>query len=88
MIQERWLEGRGKIKKEEGWGELTYGELGTYCLNDADLTYELFMFKGGLTFNLIISLVRMANLAIYQVSRNKISDWVKSTFYYIFPESV
>jgi len=75
------LLGRGKIKNEKTFEWLTYMELGSYCLNDAELTLELLTFKKGITINLILSLVRMSNLTIYQVTRNRISDWVRSTFY-------
>jgi DNA polymerase I len=77
------LLGRGKIKFDKYIESLNYIELANYCINDSDLTYELVTFGHNVMFNLIMSLVRMANLSIYQVTRNKISDWVRSTMYYM-----
>jgi DNA polymerase I len=77
------LLGRGKIKFDKYIESLNYVELANYCINDSDLTYALCAFDNHTMFNLIISLVRMSNLSIYQVTRNKISDWVKSTMFYM-----
>jgi len=81
------LLGKGKLDYKEGqdWvsvGDLTYMDLGRYCLQDAELTYELLTFKDNITLNLIFSLSKMANLPVAEFCRRKISDWIKSTFYY------
>jgi DNA polymerase I len=77
------LLGKGKLKFDKFIESLSYVELANYCVNDAQLTYELFTFGNHTMFNLIIVLMRMANLSIYQITRNKISDWVLSTMFYI-----
>lgn len=76
------LLGKGKIHLEKPISQLDYAELGRYCLNDAVLTYELATFDNGIVLNLIFALARIANLTLSQVCRNKISSWVRSTFYY------
>jgi len=80
------LLGKGKLMTDSEWlpiGQLTYADLGRYCLRDAELTYELLTFKNNVTINLMLSLTRMANLPIGELTRHKISDWIKSTFYYL-----
>ena len=74
---------RGKIQLDKYMDNLTYIELANYCANDADLTYELCTFENNAMLNLILALTRMANLSIYQITRNKISDWVKSSMFYM-----
>lgn len=70
-----------KLKKSIEW--LDYVTLANYCLKDSELTYKLLTFNNGITINLILSLARMANLTIHQLTRHAISDWVRSTFYYL-----
>lgn len=82
------LLGKGKIdyKGDEDWvsvGDLSYTDLGRYCLNDSELTYELLTFKNNVTLNLILTLAKMANLPVPGVVRQKISSWIRSMFYYI-----
>lgn len=74
----------GKEKLEfKNFLDHTLLELARYCLNDAVLTLELMTNNNNTMLNLILSLTRMANISIYQLTRNRIGDWVKSTFFYL-----
>lgn len=77
------LLGKNKIKLEKYIERLSYVELANYCMNDGDLTFLLLSKDNYSMFHLMIILSRMANLSLYQITRNKIGDWVRSTLFYI-----
>jgi DNA polymerase elongation subunit (family B) len=74
---------KGKIKGEHEWvGEMTYEELITYCLGDANLTIELTTYSDNVVMNLILVLARLGYMPIEMVSRKPISQWIRSFIYY------
>ena len=75
------LLGKEKIKVTKPISELSVDEIVEYCMNDADLTYELASMKENLVLNLILVLSRISKLPMENVSRQSISNWIKSYFY-------
>lgn len=74
---------KGKLKGDEKWvAKMTYHDLIRYCVNDAELTYELTEFNDDLVMNLILVLTRLSRLPMENVSRNAISTWIKSFLYH------
>jgi len=73
----------GKLKGEHSWiGDMTYEELLSYCLKDAELTVRLTTYNDGLVMNLILVLARLSYMPIELVSRKPISQWIRSMIYY------
>jgi len=75
------LLGKGKIVIDKSFEWATFMDLARYCLNDAELTHELLTFDDNIVLHLILILCRISNLTVYQMTRRKISEWVRSTFY-------
>jgi DNA polymerase I len=77
------LLGEGKLKGEHEWvNDMTYKELLTYCLKDADITVRLTTYSDDVVMNLILVLARLSYMPIEQVSRKPISQWIRSFIYY------
>jgi DNA polymerase I len=77
------LLGEGKLKGTHEWvGDMTYEELLTYCLKDADLTVRLTTYSNNVAMNLILVLARLSYMPIESVSRKPISQWIRSFIYY------
>jgi len=74
--------GEKKTEYEGELHEITMGELGKYCQNDARLTHKLTTYNGDLVMNLLVILSKIANSPIDELSRRTISNWIKSMFYY------
>jgi DNA polymerase I len=53
-------------------------DLAQYCLNDADLTYQLTAFNHDLAMNLIVLLTRISKMIMEDVTRNGVSRWILS----------
>ncbi len=51
-------------------------DLAQYCLNDADLTYQLTAFNHDLAMNLIVLLTRISKMIMEDVTRNGVSRWI------------
>lgn len=67
----------GKLKLEySDFSKLSFDELARYCLNDAELTYELTAFNNDLTMKLITMLSRISKMTLEDVSRQGVSRWV------------
>jgi len=77
------LLGRGKIETEETFSKLSYEKLVNYCMNDADLTYELTAFNNHLTMNLMITIARISRLPIEHVSRRAVGRWIASFLFFL-----
>jgi DNA polymerase, archaea type len=76
--------GYGKIDHVGvGIGQMDYTLLANYCLLDSEIVYNLMTFGGDITINLIMSLCRMANTSVYNITRRAIGDWVKGTFCFL-----
>ena len=70
--------GMEKIQIEKTFGELTYSELGKYCLRDSEITFKLTSFKEELTMKLILVLSRISGMPIEDVSRQGVSRWIRN----------
>jgi DNA polymerase I len=70
------------VGKHEWVGDMSYEELLTYCLKDAELTLRLTTYSDNLVMNLIIVLARLSYMPIERVSRKPISQWIRSMIYY------
>lgn len=75
------LLGIGKEKIEKTVSDLAYGELASYCLRDAEITLGLTTFKDGLVMKLIAALSRISYMSFEDVSRQGVSNWIRSTLY-------
>ncbi len=73
--------GIGKISLDKNVSELTYKELAAYCLKDSELTYKLVSFDDHLVLKLIIALTRIAKMPMEDVSRQGVSNWIRSLMY-------
>jgi len=73
--------GIGKIGTSAPVSELDYGELATYCLNDAEITLELTKFDDDLVMKLITALSRISYMSLEDVSRQGVSGWIRSIMY-------
>ena len=51
-------------------------DLAKYCLNDADLTYQLTAFNHDLVMNLIVLLTRISKQIMEDVARQGVSRWI------------
>jgi DNA polymerase I len=73
----------GKTKGVHEWvNDMTYEELLTYCLNDANITIKLTTYSDNVVMNLILVLARLSYMPIELVSRKPISQWIRSFIYY------
>ena len=73
---------RAKIKIPKAISELTYNELARYCLNDAELTFELTSYNDDLVMKLILVLTRISCMPMEDVSRQGVSRWIRSFMQY------
>ena len=75
------LLGVGKKEIEKTVSDLSYGELASYCLRDAEITLDLTTFKDDLVMKLIAALSRIGFMSFEDVSRQGVSNWIRSTLY-------
>jgi len=74
--------GETKTEYEGDLQSIPINQLAKYCLNDSRLTYKLTTYDNNLVMNLLVILSRIGNLPIDDISRQTISNWIKSRFYY------
>lgn len=74
--------GLGKVELSKNVSELDYKQLATYCLRDSELTFKLASFDGNLVLKLIIALARITRMILEDVSRQSVSNWIKSLMYW------
>lgn len=67
-----------KTEYEGSLSEIPLGLLGKYCYNDSRLTYGLTGYDGGIVMDMLVTLIRVSNLPVDDVSRRAISAWAKS----------
>lgn len=77
----RALLGKGKLDVGKWVNTMSYEELVTYCMNDAELTIELTTYNDSLVMNLILVLARLSKMPVDNVSRKSISNWIRSMIY-------
>ncbi|UCH56961.1 MAG: DNA-directed DNA polymerase I [Candidatus Bathyarchaeota archaeon] len=67
----------GKKKIEVGViSELAFEELAGYCLNDAQITYELTSYNDGLAMKLMVILSRVSKMTMEDLTRMGVSRWI------------
>jgi DNA polymerase I len=73
---------KSKIEFEGEIGDLPLAELAGYCLNDAQLTYELTSTGDSVVMKLLLVLSRIAKMPMNDVSRLGVSNWIRSMLFY------
>jgi len=76
------LLGKSKIEFEGEIGALPLEELAGYCLNDAQLTYELTSMGGSVVMKLLLVISRIGKMPINDVSRLGVSNWIRSMLFF------
>jgi len=76
------LVGKTKIEIAKPLSELSYGELAEYCLNDAEITFDLTAFDEDLVMKLLLILTRISRMPMEDVSRLGVSRWIRSFMQY------
>jgi DNA polymerase I len=75
------LLGQGKLDLSKSISELGYKELAEYCLNDSEITMKLTSFDNDLVMKLITILSRISYMSMEDVSRQGVSNWIRSMLY-------
>lgn len=70
--------GRGKNKNGKTPADMTAFELGTYCLNDSQLTYDLVDYNNQELIRILVSLSRISKMPIEDIASWGTNQWVKS----------
>ena len=73
---------KSKVEFEGEIGDLPLAELAKYCLNDAQLTYELTSTGDSVVMKLLLVLCRIAKMPMNDVSRLGVSNWIRSMLFY------
>jgi DNA polymerase, archaea type len=76
------LIGKGKIKSNKSFNDLSYYELTQYCMNDAELTLELSTYDDNVVINLILMVQRISRLPIENSSRKNVGAWIRNFMTY------
>ncbi len=76
------LLGEAKVVLEEAISDLRISKLVEYNAKDAELTLKLTMFGGELVWKLIVLIMRLAKMGLEDVTRRKVSAWVKNLMYW------
>ena len=67
----------GRRKLEVGnISELSFEELGRYCLNDADITFGLSSYNDDLAMKLMVILSRISKMTMEDLTRMGVSRWI------------
>jgi len=74
--------GETKTEYEGSLNDITLGLLGKYCYNDSRLTYKLSSYNNEVVMKLLVTLCRVSNLPIDDVSRIAINNWIRSMLYF------
>lgn len=72
----------GKTEFTGSIDEMTLALLGKYCHNDSRLTYNLTTYNHEIVMKLLITICRISNLPIDDVSRIAINNWIRSMLYF------
>ena len=76
------LLGEAKVRLEGSVSDLELARLATYNAKDAELTMKLTTFKDDLVWKLIVLIMRLAKMGLEDVTRRKVSSWVKNLMYW------
>ncbi len=75
------LLGVGKLGLVGNISSLSYRGLAAYCLRDSELTYGLAALDNHLVLKLTVALARVANMPLEDVTRQGVSNWIRSMMY-------
>jgi DNA polymerase I len=78
----RALTGEGKLQLTKPFTELTPQELLQYSWQDAKITLNLTRFNANIVLNLVLLIMRLSHLPIEDVTRQAVSAWIRSLFYF------
>ncbi len=73
---------KSKVEFEGEIGDLPLAELANYCLNDAQLTYELTAMGGSVVMKLLLVISRIGKMPMNDVSRLGVSNWIRSMLFF------
>jgi len=76
------LLGEAKVAIEESISDLMLSKLIEYNAKDAELTLRLTTFSDELVWKLMILIMRLAKMGLEDVTRRKVSAWVKNLMYW------
>ena len=76
------LIGLKKLELTKGLNDLTYTELGLYCLRDSEITLKLTTFNDDLVMKLILAITRISRMPMEDVSRQGVSRWIRNFLQY------
>ena len=76
------LLGESKVSLETGISDLYLAKLVEYNAKDAEITLNLTTFSDELVWKLIILIMRLAKMGLEDITRRKVSAWVKSLMYW------
>jgi DNA polymerase I len=76
------LIGIGKVEVSKSFDKLSPSELAMYNWQDSKITLGLTQFNGNLVLNLILLIMRLSHLPIEDVTRQAVSAWIRSLFYF------
>src|SRR3972149_835561 len=76
------LLGETKIDHGKEINSLNHYEIANYCWNDARLTLKLTTYDNDVVMNLLILICRISRMTIDELSRVRISQWIKNLLYY------
>ena len=71
-----------KLELTKGFNDLTYNELGSYCLRDSEITLKLTTFEDDLVMKLILAMTRISRMPMEDVSRQGVSRWIRNFLQY------
>ena len=73
---------RSKVAFEGEIRDLPLEKLAEYCLNDAQLTYDLTSMSGSVVMKLLLVISRIGKMPMNDVSRLGVSNWIRSMLFY------
>ncbi len=76
------LLGESKVEIEMGVSALSLCDLVRYNLRDAELTLKLVGFNDKLVWKLMVLMARISKLGLEEVTRRKVSAWIKSLLFW------
>ncbi len=76
------LLGEAKVRIEESISDLSMADLVEYNAKDAEITLKLTTFGNELVWKLIVLIMRLARMSLEDVTRRKVSAWIKNLLYW------
>ncbi|MEM2481512.1 DNA-directed DNA polymerase I [Candidatus Nezhaarchaeota archaeon WYZ-LMO8] len=71
-----------KIQLKDSVSQLSYAQLASYCLRDAELVMQFTKFNDNLVMKLVILFMRIAKMSMEDVTRQGISNWIRNMLYF------